>query len=63
MPMPGGHIAAGAAGHDRPGAWQADCEQVIEVLKTAFVQGRLTKEELDARVEQAFGSLNRAELA
>jgi len=61
--MPGGHIASGAAGHGRSEAWQADCEQVIEVLKTAFVQGRLTKEELDARVEQAFGSLNRAELA
>ena len=63
MPMPGDHIAADAAGQGRPGARHADCEQVIEVLKTAFVQGRLTKEELGTRVEQAFASPTYAELA
>ena len=40
-----------------------DREQSVEVLKTAFVQGRLTKDELDARVGQALASRTRAELA
>ena len=62
MPMPGDHIAADAAGHGRPGGWHADCEQVIEVLKTAFVQGRLTKDEFGTRVGQAFTSQTPAEL-
>jgi len=62
MPMPGDHIAADTAGHGRPGAWRADCEQVIEVLKTAFVQGRLTKDEFGTRVGQAFASQTYAEL-
>ena len=39
MSMPRDHIAADPAGHGRPGASHADREQVIEVLKTAFVQG------------------------
>jgi hypothetical protein len=63
MPMPGDHIAADAAGHGGREAWHADREQVIEVLKTAFVQGRLTKEEFGARVGQAFASQTHAELA
>ena len=40
-----------------------DREQSVEVLKTAFVQGRLTKDELDARVGQALASRTLAELA
>jgi hypothetical protein len=44
-------------------ASHADREHVIEVLKNAFVQGRLTKGELDARVGQAFASRTYAELA
>ena len=44
-------------------ASHADREQVIEVLKNAFVQGRLTKGEMDARVGQAFASRTHAELA
>jgi hypothetical protein len=63
MPMPGDHFAADAAGHGGPGAWDADCEQVIEVLKAAFVQGRLTKDEFGTRVGQAFASQTYAELA
>ena len=39
-------------GHLR--ASHADREQVIGILKAAFVQGRLTKDELDARVDQVF---------
>jgi hypothetical protein len=38
-------------------------EQVIGALKAAFVQGRLTKVEFDARVGQALTSRTRAELA
>ena len=44
-------------------ASDADREQVIDTLKTAFVQGRLTKDELDARAGQAFASRTYAELA
>jgi hypothetical protein len=62
MPMPGDHIAADAAAHGRPGAPHADREQAIEVLKAAFVQGRLTKDEFGARVGQAFRSQTHAEL-
>ena len=59
MPMPEDHMA----GHGPPGVSHADCTQVIEVLKTAFVQGRLTKDEFGSRVGQAFTSQTYAELA
>ena len=44
-------------------ASHADREHVIDTLKAAFVQGRLTKDELDQRVGQAFTSKTYAELA
>jgi Domain of unknown function (DUF1707) len=44
-------------------ASHADREQVIGTLKVAFVQGMLTKDELDARVGQAFASRTHGELA
>ncbi len=44
-------------------ASHADREQVIDVLKAAFVQGRLTKDEFDLRVSQAFAARTYAELA
>jgi Domain of unknown function (DUF1707) len=44
-------------------AAHADREQVIEVLKGAFVQGRLTGDELDARLSQVLASRTYAELA
>jgi hypothetical protein len=53
--------AAVARGHLR--AAHADREQVIAVLKTAFVQGRLTKDELEARVGQTFAAKTYADLA
>ena len=56
--------AAGGAhflGHFR--ASDTDREQVIDTLKTAFVQGRLTKDELDARAGQTFASQTYAQLA
>jgi len=57
---PDGNTVA-PAGHLR--ASHADREQVIGTLKVAFVQGRLTAEELDARVEQVFAARTYAELA
>src|SRR6516165_9909755 len=42
---------------------QADREQAVTVLKAAYAQGRLTKDELEARVGRAFGSRTYAELA
>lgn len=42
---------------------RGDREQVIELLKTAFVDDRLTREELDGRVGQALASRTRADLA
>jgi hypothetical protein len=44
-------------------ASHADRERVICALKTAFVQGRLAKDEFDARVGQALTSRTHAELA
>jgi hypothetical protein len=44
-------------------ASDADREQVIDTLKVAFVQGRLTRDELDARAGQTFASRTYAELA
>jgi hypothetical protein len=52
-------VAAG--GHLR--ASHSDREQVIAVLKAAFVHGMLTKEELDARAGQTFASRTHGELA
>jgi len=48
---------------DRLRASHGDRERVISALKAAFVQGRLAKDEFDARVGQALASLTRAELA
>jgi hypothetical protein len=55
--------AADAAARGYLRASDADREQVIGVLKAAFVQGRLTKAELDARVGQTFASRTYGELA
>jgi hypothetical protein len=60
--MTGPHDPA-AAGGDRLRAGHADREQVIETLKTAFVDGRLTRDELDARAGRALSARTRADLA
>ena len=49
------------------GAWglraaHADRERAVDVLKGAFVQGRLTKDEFDARVSRALAARTYAEL-
>ena len=48
--MPGDEMAAGAGDGSRPVASQADREKVLNALKTAFVQGRLAKDEFDLRI-------------
>jgi len=52
-----------AAGLDRLRAGHADREQAIDTLKTAFVSGQLTKDELDARAGQALAARTYADLA
>ena len=52
-----------AASRDLLRAGHADREQVIEALKTAFVDGRLTKNELAARTGRALAARTYADLA
>jgi Domain of unknown function (DUF1707) len=52
---------AGAQGQLRSS--RAEREQAIDVLKSAFVQGRLGKDEFDLRVGQALASRTYADLA
>jgi Domain of unknown function (DUF1707) len=52
-----------AAGRDQLRAGHADREQVIDALKTAFVDGRLTKNELTARTGRALAARTYADLA
>ena len=60
---PGNEKAAalGGCGHLR--ASHADRERVIDVLKTALVQGRLTSDEFGERIGQAHASRTYADLA
>jgi hypothetical protein len=55
-------MTAGAAGRGRLRAADADRDQVIDTLKTAFVEGRLTKDELGARAGRALAARTFAEL-
>ena len=55
-------VAAGAAGRGGLRASDADREQVIDALKVAFVQGRLSKDELEVRAGLALASRTWAEL-
>src|SRR6266704_1760220 len=60
---PGDEKAAGGPDRGQLRASHADRERVIAVLKAAFIQGRLTKDEFDSRVGRALGSRTCAELA
>jgi hypothetical protein len=51
-----------AAGDGRMRASHADRQQVTDVLKAAFIQGRLTQDELDTRVGQALAARTYADL-
>jgi Domain of unknown function (DUF1707) len=63
MTGPGDEKAADGSGRGHLRASHADRERVIATLKGAFIQGRLTKDELDLRVGQTLGSRTYAELA
>jgi hypothetical protein len=52
----GDELAAGAGDRNLLRASDADREHVVAVLKAAFVQGRLTKDEFDFRVTRVFAS-------
>jgi len=56
-PEPGAQPAAGLR------TSRADRERVIDLLKAAFVQDRLARDEFDARIGQALASRTYAELA
>jgi hypothetical protein len=56
-------VAAAVVGLGHLRVSHADREQVIDTLKVAFVQGRLAKDECDARIGQTFTSRTYAELA
>jgi hypothetical protein len=58
-----GEPARRPADHGRMRASRADREQVIDTLKDAFVQDRLTKDEFDSRVADALASRTHADLA
>jgi hypothetical protein len=58
---PGDEITPGAGRHLRVS--HADREQVIDMLKAAFVQGRLARDEFGLRVGQALASQTYADLA
>ena len=60
-PQDPGAVWAAGGGHLR--ASDADRERAIDVLKAAFVQGRLTKDELDARAARALTARSHADLA
>jgi hypothetical protein len=53
----------GTAGQGYLRASHADRDQVIDALKSAFVQGRLDKDDFDARVGRAFAARTYAELS
>ena len=57
-PEPGAQAAAAGLRASR-----ADRERVIDLLKAAFVQGRLDRDEFDVRVGQAVASCTYGELA
>jgi hypothetical protein len=57
-PEPGAQAAAAGLRASR-----ADRERVIDLLKAAFVQGRLNRDEFDARVGQVLASRTHWELA
>ncbi len=62
-PEPGDQIATGREGPGGFRAARADREYVVGVLQTAFVQGRLTRDELDTRLDRALAARTYADLA
>jgi len=63
MAGPGDRTGTGSGGRGYLRASHADREQVIGVLKAAFVAGMLAKDEFDLRVGQTLASRTHAQLA
>ncbi len=63
MAGPGSEGTADHADRARLRVSDADREQTVEVLKVAFVQGRVTQDELDMRSGRAFTARTYADLA
>ena len=63
MVGPGDGYVAVAAARGGLRASDADREQTVGILKTAFVEGRLARDEFDARLGQALAARTHAELA
>jgi Domain of unknown function (DUF1707) len=63
MTQPGDETAVRAGALGRRSTTHFDRVQVIGTLKAAFVQGRLTEDEFDARAAQAAASQTHADLA
>lgn len=62
MPGPSDEMAPGAEGRSRLRASDADRDQVIDVLKTAFAQGRLDNDEFAVRVGMVLTARTYADL-
>ena len=60
---PEDHEEGGGARRGQLRASQADREAAIDALKAAYVAGRLSEDEFEARVGQAFASRTHADLA
>jgi hypothetical protein len=63
MPQPGDDRAARHVSRSRLRASHADREYVVDALKDAFVQGRLTMDEFDSRMGHALAARTHADLA
>ena len=63
MAGPGDEIAANAEGRGHLRASHADREQAVNVVKAAFVQGLLAKDEFDLRIGQVLAARTYTELA
>jgi len=63
MSGPEGEIAPGTADRGHIRASHADRNRVVDVLKAAFIEGRLTKDELDTRLSQTLAARTYADLA
>jgi uncharacterized membrane protein len=61
MPIVPSYPAAGSE-HGRMLAANADRDRVVEVLKEAYSEGRLSKDEYDGRLEQALSARTYADL-
>jgi Domain of unknown function (DUF1707) len=62
MVGPGDESVAGAGRHSLLRASHADREQVLDMVKAAFVQGRLAKDEFDVRVARVLAARTYADL-